>query len=62
MARYVMKSEAGKGWRIWNNHMRKWWGNWFPTQPDELVSELNGQKRPEIIVTLTMKYQGKRRI
>jgi len=42
--------------------MRKWWGNWFPTQPNELVVELNGQKRPEVIVALTMKYQGKRRI
>lgn len=56
--RYVMKSEAGKGWRIWNNKMRKWWGNWFPVQPDELVQELNSQKRPDVIVTLTKKYSS----
>lgn len=61
MKRYVMKSEAGKGWRVWNNQQKKWWGNWLPSQPIELVAELNGLKRPEVIVTLTQKYQHSNR-
>lgn len=58
MKRYVLKAEAGKGWRIWNTKMRKWWGNWYRQQPDELVQELNGDKRPEVIVELNKKYQS----
>ena len=55
--KYVAKAEAGKGWRIWNRKMKYWWGNFFRTYPEDLVSELNGQRRPTKIVELTKKYQ-----
>ena len=54
--RYVTKGVPG-GWRIWNNKSKKWWGQLYERQPDELVDELNGQKRPEIIVALTRRFQ-----
>jgi len=58
--RYVGKGVPG-GWRIWNKKSRKWWGQLYEKQPDELLSELNGLKRPEVIVKLTRKYQKDKR-
>ena len=54
--RYVLKGITG-GWRIWNRKTQKWWGELYERQPDELVDELNGAKRPEVIVELTRKFQ-----
>ncbi|MDW3197002.1 MAG: hypothetical protein R8G66_31785 [Cytophagales bacterium] len=54
--RYVAKGVSG-GWRIWNNKTKKWWGELYERQPDELLEELNGPKRPETLVQLTRKYQ-----
>lgn len=51
--RYVGKAFAGVGWRIWDNTARKWWGNSFPRQPEDLLAELNGEKRPARIVELS---------
>ena len=51
--RYVAKSEAGKGWRIWNRKMKRWWGEWYQSYPEKLLDELNGLKRPEEITRLT---------
>jgi len=42
MRSYVAKAEAGKGWRIWERKMKKWWGNYFKIYPEELLAELNG--------------------
>ena len=58
--RYVAKGVPG-GWRIWNNKSKKWWGQLYERQPDELLVELNGPKRPAIIVELTRKYQKAKR-
>lgn len=57
---YVTKGVPG-GWRIWNNKSRKWWGQLYERQPDELIEELNGESRPEIIVVLTRKFQKDKR-
>lgn len=51
--RYVAKAIPGVGWRIWNRMQNKWWGNPFSSYPEELLSELNGPKRPERIVELS---------
>jgi len=56
-SRYVARSEAGKGWQIWNTKMQKWWGNWFRAYPEKLLLELNDQKRPPEIASLTKELQ-----
>ncbi len=58
--RYVAKGIPG-GWRIWNKKTKKWWGELYECQPDELLEELNGLKRPEILSKLTTKYQVSKR-
>lgn len=58
--RYVAKGVPG-GWKIWNTKSKKWWGQLYERQPNELIEELNGQKRSDIIVDLTRKYQRDKR-
>ena len=58
--RYVAKGVPG-GWRIWNNKMKKFWGDMYEVQPDELIIELNGQKRPEKLNELNKKYRSSKR-
>lgn len=56
MRRYVAKAEEGKGWRIWESKMGRWWGNYFRAYPEDLLEELNNKRRSEKIVELTRKY------
>ena len=49
------------GWRIWNNKSKKFWGELYERQPDELLDELNGKFRSDEIVRLTRKYQKDKR-
>jgi len=49
--RYVARGVPG-GYRIWNNKMKKWWGEHYDYCPDDLLAELNGQKRPDEITRL----------
>ena len=58
--RFVAKGVPG-GWRIWNKLANRWWGQFYEKQPDELVAELNGQKRPEVLVELNRRYQKDKR-
>ena len=58
--RFVARGVPG-GWRIWNNKSNKWWGQVYERQPDELIAELNGLKRPENITKLTSKSQKDKR-
>jgi hypothetical protein len=51
-AKYVAKAIAGFGWRVWNRKTKKWWGNYFNAYPEELLNELNTQKRPEVLIKL----------
>jgi hypothetical protein len=39
MRRYVAKAESGKGWRIWESKMKRWWGNYFSRYPEELTKK-----------------------
>ena len=58
--RFVAKAEAGNGWRIWDRKMKKWWGQRYKHRPDQIVDELNGQKRPDMLVELQRKYKDDR--
>lgn len=51
--RYVARAEAGKGWRVWDRMRRKHWGEFMSYYPETLLAELNGPKRPEVLVELT---------
>jgi hypothetical protein len=55
--RFVAKAEAGRGWRIWDNTQKKWWGQHYRRCPEELLLELNAKKRPEVIVKLVRELQ-----
>lgn len=50
--KYVAKAEPGVGWRVWNRKMKKTWGNYFHYYPEDLLKELNGLKRPDILIAL----------
>lgn len=56
--RYVARANAGKGWQIWNRRTNRPWGNYFPEYPEKLLEELNGKKRPEVIVELSRKKKN----
>ena len=51
--RFVAKAEAGRGWRVWDRKMRRWWGKHFADYPQAVLAELNGPKRPDRLVELT---------
>ena len=49
------------GWRIWDNKTRRWWGDHYEVQPDELVAELNGEADYERITALLKRYRALKR-
>jgi len=58
--RFVGRAEAGKGWRIWDNLQKKWWGERYESFPDCLIAELNADKLPERITELIRHTPRKR--
>jgi hypothetical protein len=58
--RFVAKAESGKGWRIWDNKMQKWWGERYEDFPEKLLVELNGDKTPDRIKQLIRHTKRKR--
>ena len=58
--RFVGKSEAEQGWRIWDNKIRRWWGERYLQYPEQLLAELNGEKRPERLTELVRQTKRKR--
>ncbi len=58
--RFVAKAEAEKGWRIWDNKIRRWWGERYENYPETLLAEPNGDKRPERLTELTKRTRRKR--
>ena len=58
--RYVAKAQAGKGWRIWNIKMQRWWGEYYPDFPEKLLAELNAEKRPETLIQLIKRTPRKK--
>ncbi len=58
--RFAAKAEAGKGWRVWDNQQKKWWGEHYQSFPEQLLAELNAGKRSEQITTLIKQTPRKR--
>jgi hypothetical protein len=58
--RYVLRGVPG-GWRIWDNKARRWWGDHYEVQPDELVAELNGAADYRRITALLKHYRALKR-
>lgn len=58
--RFVGKSVAEEGWRIWDNKIRRWWGEHYLHYPEQLLAELNDEKRPERLTELVRKTGRKR--
>ena len=48
--RFVPKAIAGLGWRIWD--IKRYWGQVYRDMPEDLLDELNGQKRSEELTQL----------
>ena len=59
--RYVAKAEPGLGWRIWNTKAKRWWGEHYKRYPEEVLTELNGERRPGEISSRTRQLQIERR-
>lgn len=59
--RFVGKAESGKGWRIWDNLQKKWWGEIYQNLPEKLLLELNGEKRPSELTELNRKTPRKKK-
>lgn len=49
------------GYRIWDNKVRRWWGDFYELCPDDLLVELNGQRRPAIITELLRRHRSRKR-
>jgi hypothetical protein len=50
--RWVARAVAGEGWRIWDNKLKRFWGQTYDAVPEALLDELNGQKRPDRLTDL----------
>lgn len=49
------------GFRVWDNKARRWWGEHYEVQPDELVAELNGEADYERVTALLKRYRALKR-
>jgi hypothetical protein len=49
------------GYRIWDSRARRWWGDHYEVQPDELVAELNGDAEHERVTPLLKRYRALKR-
>jgi hypothetical protein len=58
--RYVVRGVPG-GYRIWDNKARRWWGDYYEVQPDELVAELNSKADYERVTALLKRYRALKR-
>jgi hypothetical protein len=58
--RYVARGVPG-GYRIWDNKARRWWGDHYEVQPDELVAELNCKADYERVIALLKRYRALKR-
>ena len=58
--RYVARGVPG-GYRIWDNHGRRFWGDLYELCPDDLLTELNGRKDQARIGELMRRYRAQKR-
>ncbi len=49
------------GYRIWDNKVRRWWGDLYELCPDDLLDELNGARDPDKVTALLKRYRAVRR-
>ena len=43
---------VARGYRIWDNKVRRWWGDLYELCPDDLLGELNGARDYDKITAL----------
>lgn len=48
---YQVRAVTG-GFRIWDTRRRVWWGDRYTVPPEQLASELNGNRNPDRITLL----------
>ncbi|MEV4224749.1 hypothetical protein [Nonomuraea sp. NPDC049725] len=58
--RYVARGVPG-GYQIWDNKVRRWWGDLYELCPDDLLDELNGARDPDKVTALLKRYRAARR-
>ncbi|MGW4866556.1 hypothetical protein [Streptomyces chartreusis] len=58
--RFVARGVPG-GYRIWDNHGRRFWGDLYELCPDDLLTELNGRKDPARVSELLRRYRALKR-
>lgn len=58
--RYVAQGVPG-GYRIWDNKVRRWWGDLYELCPDDLVTALNARAAPETLTALLKRYRAMKR-
>jgi hypothetical protein len=58
--RYVVRGVLG-GYRIWDNRVRRWWGDQYEVQPDDLVAELNGNANYARVTALLKRCRALKR-
>lgn len=49
------------GYRIWDNKVRRWWGDLYEMCLDDLLTELNGNAAHEKITELLRRYRALKR-
>lgn len=49
------------GYRIWDNKVRRWWGDLYEVCPDDLLAELNGAKDEAKVTKLLRRYRAHKR-
>jgi hypothetical protein len=49
------------GYRVWDNKVRRWWGDLYELCPDALLDELNGGKDYVKITILLRRYRALKR-
>ena len=58
--RYAARGVPG-GYRIWDNKVRRWWGELYEVCPDDLLTELNGTADYAKITALLRRYRKLKR-
>ena len=53
---------ATAGWRIWDNKLQRFWGEVYDPNPQTLLDELNGEKRPQQLLNLPREWPVARRV
>lgn len=56
----MARAEAGRGWRVWDRKLQRFWGERYRDFPERLLAELNGGKRPERLSELIRQTERKR--